>query len=113
MPHSSEVRQSRPASFGRDGRRVCYADPRRPLSAMPYVLYQRDDCHLCDLALAVLAEAGMPAFESVFIDDDERLEARYGHRVPMLQCGNGVELDWPFEAAAVAAAVRGASGETE
>lgn len=68
------------------------------------VLYQRDDCHLCDLALAVLAEARAPAFESVFIDDDTALEAEYGHRVPVLRdLRRGVELDWPFDADAVAA----------
>lgn len=66
-----------------------------------YVLFQRDDCHLCDLALAVLAEARFPAFESVFIDEDDTLEADYGHRVPVLRDGRGRELDWPFDAAAV------------
>ncbi|MBP6748308.1 MAG: glutaredoxin family protein [Xanthomonadaceae bacterium] len=79
---------------------------------MPYVLYQRDDCHLCDLALAVLAEAGMPAFESVFIDADDDLEATYGHRVPVLRCGNDWELDWPFDAATVAASLRPIPGAT-
>lgn len=87
--------------------------PAARFDAMPYVLYQRDDCHLCDLALAVLAEAGMPAFESVFIDDDAALEARYGHRVPVLRCGKGAELDWPFDAAAVVASLRETSGEME
>ena len=46
-------------------------------------LFQRDDCHLCDLALDVLAQARMPEFESVFIDGDDDLEARYGARVPV------------------------------
>jgi hypothetical protein len=69
------------------------------VSAAPaFVLYQRDDCHLCDLALAVLAEARMPAFESVFIDDDAALERVYGHRVPVLRRVDGGELDWPFDA---------------
>lgn len=69
-----------------------------------FVLYQRDDCHLCDLALTVLAEARFPAFESVFIDDDEALEAAYGHRVPVLRDDvRAIELDWPFDAGAVAA----------
>ena len=45
---------------------------------MPLILYQRDDCHLCDLALDVLANARIPEFESVFIDDDDALESRYG-----------------------------------
>lgn len=68
---------------------------------MELVLYQRDDCHLCDQALAVLAAAQVPVLESVFIDDDERLEGRYGLRVPVLADGRGRELDWPFTAEAV------------
>lgn len=67
-----------------------------------FVLFQRDDCHLCDLALAVLAEAGLPDFDSVFIDEETDLEARYGHRVPVLQrSADRTELDWPFDAPAV------------
>lgn len=65
-------------------------------------LFQRDDCHLCDLALAVLAQARVPEFDSVFIDDDEALEARYGERVPVLRdAAGGRELDWPFDAGRV------------
>ena len=33
-------------------------------------LFQRDDCPLCDEALAILAAAGTPDFEPVWIDDD-------------------------------------------
>ena len=66
------------------------------------VLYQRDDCQLCDQALALLAAAGVPDFESVWIDDDPALEARYGDRVPVLRNeSTGTELNWPFTAAAV------------
>lgn len=62
-------------------------------------LYQRDDCHLCDLALALLAEARAPEFDSVFIDDEPDLEQRFGLRVPVLRDEDrGVELDWPFDA---------------
>jgi hypothetical protein len=69
---------------------------------MPLILYQRDDCHLCDLALAVLADTRAPEPESVFIDGDEALEARYGVRVPVLRdAASGVELDWPFDRDAV------------
>ena len=68
---------------------------------MPLVLFQRDDCHLCDLALDVLAQARAPEFESVFIDGDADLEARYGERVPVLRDGAGRELGWPFDVAAV------------
>lgn len=71
---------------------------------MALSLYQRDDCHLCDAALAVLAEAGVPAFESVWIDGDAALEARYGTRVPVLRDeDSGLELAWPFDALAVRA----------
>ncbi len=66
------------------------------------VLFQRDDCHLCDLALEVLAVARVPEFDSVFIDDDDVLEALYGVRVPVLRdVGREVELDWPFDEARV------------
>jgi glutaredoxin-like protein DUF836 len=65
---------------------------------MTLILYQRDDCHLCDLALAVLAQARVPDFTSVFVDDDADLEARYGERVPVLRdAGTGTELEWPFD----------------
>ncbi|KAF1684486.1 NrdH-redoxin [Pseudoxanthomonas broegbernensis] len=67
-----------------------------------YALYQRDDCHLCDQALALLAQARLPEPDSVFIDGDPSLEARYGLRVPVLRdVATGAELDWPFAAEAV------------
>lgn len=63
------------------------------------VLFQRDDCHLCDLALDVLAQARVPEFSSVFVDHDNTLEALYGERVPVLRDDEGRrELDWPFTA---------------
>lgn len=65
-------------------------------------LYQRDDCHLCDLALLELARAGVSDFNSVYIDGDTALEARYGLRVPVLcEPRSGYELGWPFDAAQV------------
>jgi hypothetical protein len=68
------------------------------------ILYQRDYCHLCDLALALLAEARAPDFDSMWVDDSAILEQRYGTRVPVLRDGrDGRELDWPFDAAAVRA----------
>ena len=71
---------------------------------MELILYQRDTCHLCDLALAVLAEARAPDFESVFIDEDAALEARSGLRVPVRrEHVGGTELDWPFDVDAVRA----------
>ncbi len=64
-----------------------------------WTLYQRDDCQLCDEAVAILAQAGAPDFRSIWIDDDAELESRYGARVPVLRdAANGRELDWPFDA---------------
>jgi len=66
---------------------------------MRLILYQRDDCHLCDLALEVLAQARVPDFTSVFIDEDLELETRYGERVPVLrEAESDRELGWPFDA---------------
>lgn len=66
---------------------------------MHLTLYQRDDCELCERALDVLAAARAPDFESIFIDGNEALEARYGERVPVLsERDSGRELGWPFDA---------------
>ncbi len=75
---------------------------------MALILYQRDNCHLCDLALEVLAQARVPEFESVFIDEDDALEERYGLRVPVLRDeARGIEIDWPFDAARLRALFAG------
>lgn len=71
---------------------------------MRFVLYQRDYCHLCDLALAELAAARAPEFESVFIDDVSELEPVYGTRVPVFRdTESGSEIGWPFDAAGLSA----------
>jgi glutaredoxin len=73
---------------------------------MRLILFQRDDCPLCDHALALLADARVPEFASVWIDDDVDLEARYGARVPVLRDDDdGRELDWPFDVARLRAFV--------
>lgn len=75
---------------------------------MHLTLYQRDDCMLCDEAVALLAAVHAPDFESVWIDDDAQLEARYGTRVPVLRDGtSGRELGWPFDAASLTAFLAG------
>lgn len=77
---------------------------------MRLILFQRDHCPLCDRALAVLAAARAPDFETRWIDDDAKLEARYGARVPVLHdAAGGRELDWPFDADAVRAFLRPAT----
>lgn len=63
------------------------------------ILYQRDHCHLCELAWEVLAEARVADFESVWIEGDGILENQYGLRVPVLRhTRSSMELDWPFTA---------------
>lgn len=75
---------------------------------MPLLLYQRDDCKLCDEAVALLARARVPDFESVWIDGDAELVARYGERVPVLRDdASGRELGWPFDAVALRAFMAG------
>ena len=65
-------------------------------------LIQRDQCPLCDAAWEVLAAAGVPDFDPLWIDDDLGLQARYGDRVPVLrEESGGRELDWPFDPTAV------------
>ena len=67
-------------------------------------LYMRDHCRLCDEAIDVLARTRAPDFDSVWIDDDPALEARYGLRVPVLHNReDGRELDWPFDVEALRA----------
>ena len=71
---------------------------------MRLLLYQRDDCKLCDEAIALLARARVPDFESVWIDGHAELEARYGERVPVLRdAASGRELGWPFDVATLRA----------
>ena len=71
-------------------------------------LFQRDHCTLCDHAIALLASARLPEFDTVWIDGDEVLESRYGARVPVLRDNAaGRELDWPFDAAEVRAFLDG------
>lgn len=61
------------------------------------ILFQRDDCALCDEAIELLAAARAGDFESIYIDGDEELEARYGEQVPVLRHASGRELAWPFD----------------
>jgi hypothetical protein len=77
---------------------------------MSLTLYQRDDCPLCDEAYEMLAAAGVPDFEPVWIDGVSALEARYGMRVPVLRRQDGAELDWPFTVSSLRAFLAPAAG---
>ncbi len=66
-------------------------------------LFVADECSLCDKAIAILALARAPDFESVWIDDDPALEALYGTRVPVFHDdAEDRDLEWPFDVEDVA-----------
>ena len=55
-------------------------------------LYRRPDCHLCDdaevlLADAIAAQATAAIVERIDITTDPLLEARYGTRIPVVAIG--------------------------
>lgn len=58
------------------------------MSTIPHVqVMSRDDCCLCDEAVAVVADAaghGFCTWEKVNVDSDETLSRRYGLDVPVL-----------------------------
>jgi hypothetical protein len=69
-------------------------------------LYSTGACHLCEVAEAMLApwvQRGL----LVCVEDistSDALFARYGERIPVLRRRDtGAELDWPFDAARLAA----------
>lgn len=81
------------------------------MTATGWTLITRDDCGLCDDAIEQLAVARAPAFKSIWIDGDDRLELRYGTRVPVWRHdASGAELDWPFGADSVAAFIAACDG---
>jgi len=107
-PTPRSARRRPPRRVRYTARAACGRRRDGAIPAMHFVLYQRDDCTLCDHALALLAAARAPEFASVWIDDDAVLEARYGARVPVLRDErDGRELDWPFDGDRLAAFLRG------
>jgi len=60
------------------------------------IVYTRRDCHLCELAISMLKQAGI-GFRLVDIDTDPELIRRYDIHVPVLaHPGSGNELFFPF-----------------
>ena len=74
------------------------------MAGMPELkLFGRPDCHLCEVAAALLDEVlpGVP-FEAVDIEIELSLIMRYGQRVPvLLRTDTQAELGWPFDAVAL------------
>lgn len=67
---------------------------------MALLFYTTSQCHLCELAEALLVNTPMPEpipVDVVDIAQSEALVARYGTRIPVLRREDtGAELDWPF-----------------
>ena len=64
-------------------------------------LYSTSNCHLCELAYALLMPLA-DGFKLTVIDiaDDEALLAQYGLRIPVLHRNDSkTELNWPFNQA--------------
>ena len=69
--------------------------------AEPLLLFSRADCHLCELASALLDRADID-WRPIDIDEDPELVEKYGLRVPVLRRPDtGLELDYPFDLAAI------------
>jgi len=66
-------------------------------------LYSTSGCHLCEQAAVLIARQTSLTCQWMEIADDTALLERYGVRIPVLsRLDTGQELDWPFDAQAVA-----------
>ena len=61
--------------------------------------YHREECHLCEQALALLHDLGLAdSLILVDIDSDPELGVEFGLRIPVLVKADAQALDWPFDA---------------
>ena len=67
---------------------------------MDLVFYTTSQCHLCELAEALLVRTPLPEpipVDAIDIAQSDTLVKRYGSRIPVLyRRDTGAELDWPF-----------------
>lgn len=65
------------------------------------LLFYTPFCHLCDQAVAIFDQLGVPVEKKDIIDDDALME-RYGKLIPVATKSNSQkELHWPFDVDAV------------
>jgi hypothetical protein len=69
----------------------------------PFVLYIRERCSLCELAIDIVRDAGLLKRTAIIaIDDDDELLGRYMLRIPVFaRTDQLAEVDWPFDAEAI------------
>jgi hypothetical protein len=68
------------------------------------ILYGTSACHLCEIAADLLRDASLE-FEEVDVSESDVLFERYGLTIPVLKREDDAELNWPFDAARLAAFV--------
>lgn len=68
---------------------------------MELLFFTTAQCHLCEVAEALLINTPLPEpipVEAVDIAQSESLVNTYGERIPVLRRNDtGAELDWPFD----------------
>ena len=77
------------------------------------ILYERQGCHLCDDARAVVeaeVESAGASLERVDIDQDASLVARFGELVPVVEIDGEPHSQWFVEAERLRAALNGDAG---
>ena len=69
------------------------------LSNTTFELYSTDGCHLCEIAVQLVAQLNkMDQVQVIDIVDDEQLVAKYGTIIPVLRCqSTAKEINWPFD----------------
>jgi glutaredoxin len=66
-------------------------------SAVAYVLYHTEGCHLCEIAQALVEQTAIH-YQHIDICDNASLTERYSMSIPVFVQGER-ELFWPFDAA--------------
>ena len=64
------------------------------------VVYSREGCHLCDVALEVLADRSDDLgyeVEVIDIESDDRLMLRYLERIPVVECDGEVWFEYSVD----------------
>ena len=65
---------------------------------MPFLLYTRRGCHLCETAEDMLvAQARAGTVEIIDVDGESDLQSRYGSRVPVLVANGTVVMEGRFD----------------
>ncbi|USD42480.1 glutaredoxin family protein [Vibrio sp. SCSIO 43135] len=60
-------------------------------------LYSTEGCHLCEMALELITEAGLKrSVEVIDIAGNDELFIRYGVTIPVVKF-EANELNWPFD----------------